>query len=202
MFCSDSHQKRTENELLRNLKITAVNDPSRSHSILKSFVEDLCFWTIDECESFDGIVKNNNYGRSNRNKKGYVFAKKQSSTTTMKEEIDMTNEEKYFNDVGSGDSMGESTWHSAIDQKSGKIYYYDSITRKTQWNKVGIRYQIKWQIMNNLCSIIFNLLSFIITFSLSRYDTIRYDTSPASQTKSARKKKEKRKKASSSAIFQ
>jgi len=29
-----------------------------------------------------------------------------------------------------------AVWKSAIDPSSGKIYYYDKITRKTQWNKV------------------------------------------------------------------
>lgn len=29
-----------------------------------------------------------------------------------------------------------NTWHKAVDPASGRTYYYDSITRQTQWEKV------------------------------------------------------------------
>lgn len=30
-----------------------------------------------------------------------------------------------------------TTWKSAVDPSSGRTYYYDTITRKTQWEKVS-----------------------------------------------------------------
>ena len=53
----------------------------------------------------------------------------------MKEAIDMDKE--YDSDNSSESSSFQSTtWKTAIDSESGKIYYYDEVSRKAQWKKV------------------------------------------------------------------
>ena len=57
------------------------------------------------------------------------------SIPTMKEAIDMDNE--YGFDISPESSpFPAATWKTAIDSDSGKMYYYDVVSRKTQWKKV------------------------------------------------------------------
>ena len=125
MFCSDPRQERMEKDLLRNLKRTSANNPSRRNSILKSFVKELCFWEMN--------------GKSHTRE--FAYAKKHRTIPTMKEATAMNNEYKHLTVVGSNDCVEKSPcsstiWKSAIDLASGKIYYYDTISRKSQWKKV------------------------------------------------------------------
>ena len=116
MFCSNSHQNRTVMEKeLRKLKLTAFNDTSECNSILKSFVNDLSFWSSATCENTN-TPKN---------------------IPTMKEAIDMSNGENNGSREKSP-SMPKAIWKRAIDSSSGKTYYYDTISRKTQWQKPAI----------------------------------------------------------------
>jgi hypothetical protein len=123
MFCSNSHQNRTMMEKeLRKLKLTAFNDTSRCNSILKSFVNDLSFWS-------SATYENTNTG--------HVFINKQRNIPTMTEAIDMSKGENNGSREKST-SLPKAIWKSAIDSSSGKTYYYDAISRKTQWQKPAI----------------------------------------------------------------
>jgi hypothetical protein len=131
MFCSDPQQELMEKDVLRVLNQTSVNSPSGNNSVFESFLEDLCFWEGNELENLqDGIGERR------------IFRSGRSRIPTMKEAIDMDNEYRDLTRTGSDDSEEKSpflsaTWKTAIDAVSGKIYYYDAISRKTQWKKVG-----------------------------------------------------------------
>eukprot|EP00536_Pseudo-nitzschia_multiseries_P013623 jgi/Psemu1/298500/fgenesh1_pm.594_\ len=124
-----------EKELIRNLSLTAVNNPSRRSSILNSFVKDLSFWVIDETDYTNGSR------RDSKSEEDCVFVKESGGIPTMKEAIDLNTEGKLFNDEESDSSIENSSnppcaiWKSALDPASGNIYYYDTITRRTQWKK-------------------------------------------------------------------
>lgn len=123
MFCSNSHQN-IEKEL-HDLKLTTINNPSKCDSILKSFLNELNFF--DRYDYIDTIDTTNvNYDNTS---KEYFSINKQKNISTMKE-AEEGNDDK-------STSLPKNFWKSAVDPISGKKYYYDAVTRKTQWNKVG-----------------------------------------------------------------
>ncbi len=163
MFCADSHKigneesstishssntivddGTMENDILRNVTLTAINHPSQSRSILMSLVDDLSFWDIDEsCRS---VSRCNRNGDCNRN----LLTSKNRIAIPCMAEATMPDEREsrvYRSDAkGSFESDDVhhtspasciTSWKTAVDPSTGKTYYYDSVTRKTQWDKVG-----------------------------------------------------------------
>mmetsp|Transcript_11855 Transcript_11855/g.27716 ORF Transcript_11855/g.27716 Transcript_11855/m.27716 type:complete len:600 (+) Transcript_11855:110-1909(+) len=136
MFCPSHFQHNgMENDLLHNLRLTVVKNPSGRSSILNSFVKDLSFWDIGDMDD----PKNSR--RCSNSKKKRVFVKDSGGIPTMNEAIDMDIKGKCFNDEESESSSENSlnppcaVWKSALDPASGNTYYYDTISRKTQWKK-------------------------------------------------------------------
>jgi hypothetical protein len=59
------------------------------------------------------------------------------STTTTKKPKEEQKEER--NASTDSSQSGKPLWRTAVDPHSGRTYYYDAITRKSQWEKVGPR---------------------------------------------------------------
>jgi hypothetical protein len=66
----------------------------------------------------------NNSGRGNRNNS--------SNQTVLTTSSSMSQ-----NGIASSASREERVWKSAVDPKTGRTYYYDVVTRETQWRKVS-----------------------------------------------------------------
>jgi Cyclin/WW domain len=131
LLCKDSHQSRKkrsnmEKELLRNLKLAAIHNPARSQSIFHSFVTDLSFWDIDPS---DDSTSRRSSGFSSRSSK-----RSRNKIPSLSQAIAMYEEEEKKEEAVA-DSTSKTVWKSAIDPATGKTYYYDAVTRKTQWHK-------------------------------------------------------------------
>jgi hypothetical protein len=69
------------------------------------------------------------------------------------------------------DEITETTWKKATDAATGRTYYYDAVTRKTQWEKV-----CRWEIFDflvqkrnpreEICAFVAYPLRFLFSFSL------------------------------------
>mmetsp|Transcript_7183 Transcript_7183/g.13285 ORF Transcript_7183/g.13285 Transcript_7183/m.13285 type:complete len:631 (-) Transcript_7183:117-2009(-) len=135
ILCADSYQspRSMEKELLRNLKLAAVNNPARNNSILKSFVTDLSFWDVTtasdaHCQHHHrAAAKQGNNKKRGRNK---IPTLTEATKVHEKEEKEI---EEYLS--SSSSSSAKPVWKSAVDPATGRTYYYDAVTRKTQWNK-------------------------------------------------------------------
>jgi hypothetical protein len=178
MFCADSHQdvdneeegstishknsytihdysSTMENDLIRNMTLTAINHPSRSGSILMSLVDDLSFWDIDETRQNNNKSISNSNSSCDRHKnndcsRNSIAQKKSRSTIPSMVEAIKLDEKRggvYRRDISKdsfeSDDVDDvsppvctTSWKTAVDPSTGKMYYYDSITRKTQWDKV------------------------------------------------------------------
>lgn len=135
MFCSDSQRERKEKDVLRNLTPKSINNLSSRNSILTLLVEDLCFWEINAGRNCYGNDVHNLFSAEASRRRGFLYPKNKRRIPTMKEAIDMDKE--YDSDNSSESSSFQSTtWKTAIDSESGKIYYYDVVSRKAQWKKV------------------------------------------------------------------
>lgn len=133
MFCSDTRRK-AEADLLRNLKAQARDNPSSRNSILTSLVDDLCFWESDAIGGRYGKYDRNDYGADTSRKQGFLYTKKQKGIPTMKEAMDR--DKAYDSDNSEPSPFQSATWKTAIDSETGKVYYYDEVSRKAQWKKV------------------------------------------------------------------
>jgi len=161
MFCSNSHQN-IEKEL-HDLKLTTINNPSKCDSILKSFLNELNFF--DRYDYIDTIDTTNvNYDNTS---KEYFFINKQKNISTMKE-AEEGNDDK-------STSLPKNFWKSAVDPISGKKYYYDAVTRKTQWNKpakLKAREKRKKKEQMRIARIFFNEMEENVLDSIARGEVV------------------------------
>jgi len=109
MFCPSRHQYREKELLDLNLSVLSINIPTQCESIVKSFFNDLNFHIILNVGKLE---------------KGQQYEKNEEDVFTPKgDNIDLSS------------TIHDAVWRSAIDSQSGRKYYYDEISRKTQWNK-------------------------------------------------------------------
>ncbi|KAG7346628.1 cyclin-like protein [Nitzschia inconspicua] len=118
-----------EKELFRNLKIAAIKNPSRSQSIFHSFVTDLSFWDVEGDSTSSSGLCSRLSGHS-----GYSRGSKRSRSKipSWSEAMAMHDEERKEAELA---CSSKTVWKSAVDPATGKTYYYDAVTRKTQWHK-------------------------------------------------------------------
>ena len=120
-------------------RINGVSSPSQTKTslsgdaLLNSFLHDLSFWDFPK-------------GKANNSKRGFQALRRQSScsySSSSGSSCDnkaMQAKERSGRHSNSGESNASvpkpPIWKTAIDPVTGRTYYYDAITRKTQWNKV------------------------------------------------------------------
>ena len=128
MLCStaDSYQSSPtssmENELLRNLKLNAVHNPA----ILHSFLTELSFWDVEGCRSNSGVGSRGS-ASSSRSRKSRIPSMQEATQSYEQEEREIAAAMK---------KKSKAVWKSAVDPTTGKTYYYDAVSRRTQWHKV------------------------------------------------------------------
>jgi hypothetical protein len=132
MLCGYSYQSSEssmEKELLRNLKLNA----SRNPSILHSFVTELSFWDV-EGRSRHGSRSNSGLwsrgsASSSRSRKSKIPSMHEATRNYEREEKEI---------AAAMSKKSKAVWKSAVDPATGKIYYYDAVSRRTQWHKVNL----------------------------------------------------------------
>ena len=133
MLCADSYQSpkgSMEKELLRNLKLNAVHNPA----ILHSFVTELSFWDVGEgsssrhaSRSNSGVGSRGSASSSSRSRKSRIPSLQEATRSYEQEEKEIAAAMK---------TKSKAVWKSAVDPTTGKTYYYDAVSRRTQWHKV------------------------------------------------------------------
>jgi hypothetical protein len=107
----------------RLLKSSARNSPK---TIFNSFVRDLSFWEVSETTHYEkSTTKKRPSPRT-----ASVSTNSSSDDKRMKKSFNRSNSSI------SHESLSKPFWKTAVDQATGRTYYYDAVTRKTQWNKV------------------------------------------------------------------
>jgi hypothetical protein len=119
-----------EKELLRNMKLAALRNPARRQSLFHSVLADLSFWEVGSC---DGTSRQGSARHQSRNVSN--IGRGRSKIPSLKEAMAMHKEEEKKEAESMTSSSGKTVWKSAVDPATGKTYYYDVVTRKTQWHK-------------------------------------------------------------------
>lgn len=83
-----------------------------SDDLLKAFIDDLSFWG-----SLSPEIKT----KPGRSKQDEIKRRERRGTPRLNR---------------SASSNVKPIWRSAVDSVTGQTYYYDAITRRTQWEKV------------------------------------------------------------------
>lgn len=106
---------------LENNKTTILAAGSKSSHLLSSLVSDLSFWELQPIQEEPHKLKT---------EVSYLSSSSEGSesdrntTKTSSEETELPA------------PPPETVWKAAVDPVSGRTYYYDAITRKSQWEKV------------------------------------------------------------------
>ena len=140
MFCSDPCEDLAKKDVLCSLIRTSIDNPSNGKIVFKSFVKELSFWEMNEVGN--QTATDDEYGVSNMVKRN-----KSSRIPTMSEAIEMDNQYLGSDDNSEISLFSKTVWRTAIDSKSGKVYYFDTISRKSQWEKVCNGIWIKYEFM-------------------------------------------------------
>ncbi|GKY99537.1 hypothetical protein MPSEU_000907800 [Mayamaea pseudoterrestris] len=123
-------------------KSTSRCSPSRCYqdtNVLQSLLNELSF-----CEPAAAAATSEDQDEMNthtlgRSKSGLFSSNSSNSSNHSEEEIDERRSANGSDDESSStDSslcLSQTVWKSATDPVSGRIYYYDSISRITQWEK-------------------------------------------------------------------
>jgi hypothetical protein len=73
-----------------------------------------------------------------KSKTGSKHGVNSSSTTTSTSSTSSTTTRRVSQQHQEGQNDKSRIWRSAVDAKTGRTYYYDVLTRETQWRKVSI----------------------------------------------------------------
>ena len=122
--------------------------PEEGSQTLKHFMEDLCFWgnlplprTFDRSQTPPYYYDHHHHHNGNNNEQHAMMIRQQSSGDS-----DSKNHKKKKKDNNSSLTAprelpprgGEQArvWKTAVDPSTGQTYYYDPVSRQTQWEKV------------------------------------------------------------------
>ena len=115
--------------------------PDEAQRTLQLLVQDLCFWEASPTHIKD-------IGLDSRSKGALCFLQSpdDSSNSLASSSRSSSRQSKQSREQRSSSSTSSSRqataveaprWKTAVDPSSGKTYYYDPLTRATQWEKVG-----------------------------------------------------------------
>jgi hypothetical protein len=99
--------------------------------LVRAFVEDLSFWEASASKSPEQIKLIDRLASDDSNFKPDTRRGKKNSRRRKKNEMDAPESPLSENNIE------ECIWKSAVDPVTKKVYYYDTIHRKPQWDKVG-----------------------------------------------------------------
>jgi hypothetical protein len=128
MWFLDLYGDEDDLQFIRSIRKACPRDVKNSSrgatkALLKSFLHELSFW---EAPSPSGSAGNpRQRGRRRLSPKNSLEAADTMSTSS-----------KVANDVA--ETLSKPIWKTAVDPATGRTYYYDTITRTTQWNKVRV----------------------------------------------------------------
>lgn len=161
MFLFGLEREEDEYQFLRNLRLMATQDLAHSRSrgkrnaststapALQNLLHDLSFW--DDSQVADDCVSTQNKsssGSRRRHRSRTQLSSRTSSTdstasssfaTSQNSIPEETTEQHQRTELNEGNNAEgaaqQAIWKTAVDPVSGRTYYYDAITRITQWNK-------------------------------------------------------------------
>lgn len=73
---------------------------------------------------------------SSRQRKDYYRSVSREERNSTRSSSDATIENHYANNGSAGWGRSQPAWKSAVDPMTGRTYWYDAVTRRTQWDKV------------------------------------------------------------------
>jgi hypothetical protein len=165
-FISDIHKASTS-----SLHSSSVRGSPKV--MLQGFLRDLNFWDISQGNGCNHksvsptILKrrqSSSSTTSSTSSKGASRSRNSSSYRRMQQRDRTSSRDSHDSVLQQQQQQQQQTlWKTATDPVTGRTYYYDAITRKTQWNKVCVitrkinRMQIKCNFFSNCLFILLNL---------------------------------------------
>lgn len=102
---------------------------SCKQEILTALLEDLAFW--EPGSRSDNVIENNTQIHD-------IKTQKQGTSNNVSLQRRPSRQESIETNADSSPPP-QNNWKTAVDPVSGKTYYYDVVTRSTQWEKVSPR---------------------------------------------------------------
>jgi hypothetical protein len=132
-----------EAQLVRNIRILSARFPSstdtpKGNNLLGSFLRDLCFWgslqvqtkkdqhtvlTTRDISFCYSVSTAGSSGGSNKSMNNKSMKRGDSRRSRSRRDFSQA-------------PASKAIWKTATDPVTGRTYYYDAISRKTQWDKV------------------------------------------------------------------
>ena len=118
---------------LKKGSTSSSSSRSPTKALLKSFLHDLSFWEA-QASTAAGGSSHSSHDKKQRGKRR-LYTKTSSSLSGRSKRSSHSSSRH-----DGSDSSSKPVWKSAVDPATGRVYYYDAITRITQWNKVRQKY--------------------------------------------------------------
>ena len=129
MWFLDPCGEEEEAQMIRNIRI-AASSKEKPDAIFESFLFDLSFWDVPADDSNDKPMKQSTRKRRKNSRNSLSTTDNLRSSTRSRKNRDGSDRYSW------SDPLAKTTWKSAVDPTTGRTYYYDTVSRKTQWNKV------------------------------------------------------------------
>lgn len=119
----------------QQLSIVAVEgreqEQQQQQQLLQDFIKELCFWgdlTTEESQQPQQQQQEPRRRQEQRGRRPHRIEHRRDSSNRT----------------------GKPVWRTAVDAGSGRTYYYDALTRRTQWDKVRRTYRNDEQLLHTV----------------------------------------------------
>lgn len=124
---------------------TTTSSAVPSNTMIKALIRDLSFWDAIPPAGYDAFpsplpqkppLSTQSLQQQQQHQEQPKFLLQRGRNVSVQDASRREHNRQGNSSRGTLDSRQQTVWKAAVDPMTGRTYYYDAVTRRTQWEKV------------------------------------------------------------------